>query len=376
MPLAKYHQLTLNHLKTLASTSRGTQIDFQTAAKNILDILQRSMHFDAAWFLRFDPHSLNILDIHLQKFCQKAFSQYLDVFYTKAPIPTIRQIRSEGFVSKRGSDLIENVTFKESLFFKEVIQPMGLQFSLLGTCVDEERQYVGLIIFWRSKERHDFSVRDCFFLEKASPYCATVLNRSRSTKGGWERPDIVHLVTQRTYPGVLVMGTHDDILFANQEAKSILRIVQSGKAQLSYTDEERFSTKLKQLKSKVLGFLSVTNENGDVAPPCEIFTFRGTTYSCRGIALEGYGQGKGLVMILIETVKEAVNASSDLNGCVAEFTAREGAVAKLIRRGYTNKEIASDMGIGVHTVKDHVKNIMGKLKTNTRSGIVAKIMVG
>jgi DNA-binding NarL/FixJ family response regulator len=46
---------------------------------------------------------------------------------------------------------------------------------------------------------------------------------------------------------------------------------------------------------------------------------------------------------------------------------------ELLLKGYTNKEIADAVGVTVQTAKEHVKHIMEKTKTNTRTGIVMAI---
>jgi DNA-binding CsgD family transcriptional regulator len=132
--------------------------------------------------------------------------------------------------------------------------------------------------------------------------------------------------------------------------------------------------KLYDIKEKVIKTLASGVPNQETGPVCEVFTFRGTTFICRGLPLEGKDIQQESIMILVETVKEASLGSSPLTGGGFIFTARERAVANLIVQGLANKEISSELGIGIHTVKDHVKNIMEKLETHTRSGIVAKLM--
>jgi len=50
---------------------------------------------------------------------------------------------------------------------------------------------------------------------------------------------------------------------------------------------------------------------------------------------------------------------------------RERAVLTLVAQGLTNKEIASTLFISEHTVKVHLRNIMGKLQAHTRQQAVA-----
>ena len=55
----------------------------------------------------------------------------------------------------------------------------------------------------------------------------------------------------------------------------------------------------------------------------------------------------------------------------AMLTERELDLLSRVRRGLTNKEIAGELGIGVETVKWHLKNVFGKLKVKNRAGAVA-----
>ncbi len=53
------------------------------------------------------------------------------------------------------------------------------------------------------------------------------------------------------------------------------------------------------------------------------------------------------------------------------LTRRETQILHLIRRGLSNKEIASELSIEVATVKNHVHNILGKLGVRRRTEAVA-----
>jgi NarL family two-component system response regulator LiaR len=49
------------------------------------------------------------------------------------------------------------------------------------------------------------------------------------------------------------------------------------------------------------------------------------------------------------------------------LTDRETEVLRLVARGYANKEIASELGIGEKTVKTHVSNVLSKLGVQSRT---------
>ena len=57
-----------------------------------------------------------------------------------------------------------------------------------------------------------------------------------------------------------------------------------------------------------------------------------------------------------------------------QLTTREQAAVQYLAKGCTNKEIADALGISEPTVKEHLRNIMQKTGTRTRTGILARIL--
>jgi len=55
------------------------------------------------------------------------------------------------------------------------------------------------------------------------------------------------------------------------------------------------------------------------------------------------------------------------------LTDKETLVVQHLLKGWTNKEIANEMRVSEQTIKEHIKNIMKKTATMTRTGIVIAI---
>jgi DNA-binding CsgD family transcriptional regulator len=53
---------------------------------------------------------------------------------------------------------------------------------------------------------------------------------------------------------------------------------------------------------------------------------------------------------------------------------REMAVARLVASGRSNREIASELVLSVHTIEYHLGNVYGKLGVRSRSGLVAAML--
>ena len=49
-------------------------------------------------------------------------------------------------------------------------------------------------------------------------------------------------------------------------------------------------------------------------------------------------------------------------------------VVQNLLKGWTNKEIANELGVTEQTIKEHIKHIMAKTKTTTRTGILVQVI--
>ena len=67
----------------------------------------------------------------------------------------------------------------------------------------------------------------------------------------------------------------------------------------------------------------------------------------------------------LEALRSLMNGNLE-SSREAELTAREREILALIAEGMTNKMIAQELDISDSTVKVHVKNVLRKLKVNSR----------
>jgi DNA-binding NarL/FixJ family response regulator len=85
----------------------------------------------------------------------------------------------------------------------------------------------------------------------------------------------------------------------------------------------------------------------------------------------------GRAMMLNRAVAEAMAlpikpaAAPEAKRAAGPVTRREGEVAALIARGYSNRQIAAALFITEHTVESHVENILNKLGFGARTQIAA-----
>lgn len=86
------------------------------------------------------------------------------------------------------------------------------------------------------------------------------------------------------------------------------------------------------------------------------------------VPMEG---GDGRVAVMIEPARPA-----DLTPILLEsygLTEREVEIVTLLARGLPTKEIAAELTLSSHTVRDHIKTIFDKTNVNTRGELVARL---
>jgi DNA-binding CsgD family transcriptional regulator len=81
------------------------------------------------------------------------------------------------------------------------------------------------------------------------------------------------------------------------------------------------------------------------------------------------------ILILMEAIVSRHMTAPQHTKDRYSLTAREQTVLVSLLKGLTNKEIASRMGITEYTAKDHIKNLMRKTHTTTRTGLLAQILL-
>jgi len=84
-----------------------------------------------------------------------------------------------------------------------------------------------------------------------------------------------------------------------------------------------------------------------------------------GLCLVAQGQSADVAIVS----RQAATAASADSAC--DLTPRERDVLALMAEGASNKAIARQLGISVHTAKFHVGSILGKLDATGRTDAVA-----
>ena len=176
-------------------------------------------------------------------------------------------------------------------------------------------------------------------------------------------------------PGLIILSTDNRLLHMNRrgwelirqisDSQTVTETVKAGGMLPTAVTEicAEIQTLLKaQLGSKDWEQLEVRRLVGDPARPILL----------RGFGLPG---SDSRVLIVMEVMGRRERVAQQIQERF-QLTNREQTVVQNLAKGWTNKEIASALGITEPTVKAHIKHIMEKTKCTTRTAIVAQVLHG
>ena len=187
--------------------------------------------------------------------------------------------------------------------------------------------------------------------------------------------DIVEtLVGQRVGPGILLLSVSLQLLYMNQRAWELSRKMMQ--ALNGKTARGVLPTVVTALCAEVVTALQVKTNAKDweqaqlrcvvsvTKPPVLLRAF--------GLPDRGGLQQSRILMLLEEVSPRKARAPEQARE-LFRLTTREHGVVSYLAKGHTNKEIANALKISEQTVKEHMKHIMEKTGSTTRTGILVRI---
>lgn len=194
-------------------------------------------------------------------------------------------------------------------------------------------------------------------------------DQSALSNGG-SYPDTRHDST-----GVILFNSMGQLLFMNKDAQAYSRQLQPLGIQKTggCLIPPDVHSVVRDLISRLL--------ECDHPKDCESIQVERLLFSSgQGLLLRGFCipdepiASKSRLLVTIEKLQQKLG-SPDINIQYRyRLTQREQMVIIYLMLGFTNKEIANRLNLSEYTVKEHLKRIMQKTKTTTRTGLLARMV--
>ena len=246
--------------------------------------------------------------------------------------------------------------------YRELVGPEGYGYELRGAFSTGTQLWGGLAL-WREKGRPDFSAREVAFVRRVVPHIATglraaTLQQELHDQGGDDAA------------GVLVLDGWGTVVQHNAAAERRLREI--GNLGGKWREGEGLPAPI----WTVLGALKrslrpETDRDLNGSPYLRVRGRLGrwlTLQASRTEPTPTHPAGS-VVIIAPAGPKEVLRLSAIGYG----LSPREQEVVDLVVRGASTKQISQTLYISEYTVKDHLKNIFGKVEVRGRKALVKQL---
>jgi len=254
--------------------------------------------------------------------------------------------------------------------YRECLVPQGYDDELRAVFRSGESTW-GAMALYREGVHSSFDADDVEVIRSISPVIADALRVHVRRAVPWLEPSA---------PGLVVVGECGRIVSVNAEASCWLRLLWPMTADGDGTGLN--PTELLELRDRSIGvptplFALVAKaravaEGRERGPArLRLRDERGRWIVLHASALSGPGAHDQSVAVVIEGAKSAEVAPIIIDAY--SLTPREREVLAAIARGASTAEIAAELFLSNHTVRDYVKTVFEKLGVSSRGELVARL---
>jgi DNA-binding CsgD family transcriptional regulator len=181
---------------------------------------------------------------------------------------------------------------------------------------------------------------------------------------------------QQAATGVILFNSTGQLLFMNSEAQEFIRQLQplSTRENGTCLIPEEIHTVVRNLIGRLM--------HCDHPKDCESLQVERLCIASdqrlllRGLCIpdEPLARNSRFLIIMEKLNQQKLECPDANTQQLYHLTEREQMVIIYLKLGFTNKEIAGRMNLSEYTVKEHLKRIMHKTKTTTRTGLLGRMI--
>ncbi|MGH9192783.1 MAG: LuxR C-terminal-related transcriptional regulator [Acidimicrobiales bacterium] len=244
--------------------------------------------------------------------------------------------------------------------YRRFVEPLGFHDELRAVLRVAQTPW-GALTLWRRPDRPAFTASETEMVAGLSrPIGEALRVRARPTEalGGLVRHD---------RPGLMLFDGAGDLASVNEQARAWLD---------ELPPDENLHTDLGVqvplwLVITVLRAGAVVRGAGDGTARARVQSRRGPWLVCHASCLDAAIGQSATIAVVIEPAKPAEIAPIIIEAY--DLSDREQQLTRLIARGAGTVEMARELHLSPHTVRDHIKTIFAKVEVSSRGELVAKL---
>jgi DNA-binding CsgD family transcriptional regulator len=214
----------------------------------------------------------------------------------------------------------------------------------------------GVVDLYRDRSREPFSARERDSVRRVAPAIASALRLLTASGEVSIGPDDV--------PGTALYDASGTLTSLDEAAERLF-------TEIGGPDWSRRPLPMTPVYGVVARAAAVAEGRDRGPASARLRSTTGRWISLHASCLRRADGGAGPTALTIEPAK-----SSQIAPIIIEaykLTAREQTIVQAVARGLTNQEIAAELFLSTHTVRDHLKAIFAKLDVSTRGELVARL---
>lgn len=285
----------------------------------------------SAIFVPIDPHTGTFLfgNYEIYNNSEWAMLAYLAYYAPLDPFTTSGWFQDRSNEVARNTDLAP--TLGQSEFACDFLLPLASVFYVTAATLRVQGDRLGMLGLHRQKHDGNFTDRDIAFVDALLPHIARFLHRDQFVGK-------VPLFTETK--GAILLDESCHVLYMNEMARSALR-----------------GRSVTRIPDPGFGSEPAYFDNGV------------DRYRVRTLPISGKLKGRFIILEL-QSPEDHLSAKLTVFG----LSIRERQIAGLVIKGLSNREIAERLFISELTVKDHLKNVFGKVAIRRRSELAHKVL--
>lgn len=283
--------------------------------------------------------SIAVLKPKSEYFFQVLFPRFRELTHQHPLI--VNQMQSANFPVHKISDFLAQDAYHRLELYQDVYRPMGVEYQIAVT-IRLSASHV--IAFALSRKKNDYDERDRAILELLRPHLVVAFNNLELIQNQRAKLEGTELALNELSSATLIVDLRGFILFHTGPGRQWIGATTPGR-----------------LPEKIADWLNHCFATGGR----ESLRWSSTFGEILIRAVPTASSERRLLVLSRQNGLPPAGASPDTN----TLTRRQQEVARWIREGKTNGEIARIMGISPRTVQKHIEHIFEKLGVETRVAI-------
>jgi DNA-binding CsgD family transcriptional regulator len=252
---------------------------------------------------------------------------------------------------------------EQALRYRELVGPLGYGYELRGTFTTGIRLWGGLAL-WREKGRPDFAAREVAFMRKLAPHLAVGLRAATLQQ------ELHDDQVGDDAAGILLLDAWGTVVQHNAAAESRLREI--GDLGWRWQEGEGLPAPIWTVLGALKSSLRPETDGAlNSSPYLRVRARSGRWLTLQASRTEPIHArpAESVVIIAPAGPKEVLRLRTMGYG----LSPREQEVVDLVVRGASTRQISRALYISEYTVKDHLKNIFGKVGVRGRRALVKQL---